>query len=147
MAEGELVPDAHHVVRYCKNTQVTNGVASGAAFQLEGTHQELSVNWLEHLHPAPDRVAQLRAARAAMEQTLRLKDNGWFAVLAGGCITSLTELSGTALALLVRHHPEDGNDGHSAVHGLPEIGSSLATAVGLELASRVTEAAIQLRNM
>src|SRR6266404_8851131 len=125
MADGDLIPDEHHVARYCKNSQVPNGVVSGAAFQLEGTHAEVSVNWLEHLHPAPDRTAQLQAARNAMQTTLNLKPNGWFAVLSAERITSLGEIAGAALTLLVRHHPEPGNDGHCAIHGLPEIGSHL----------------------
>jgi hypothetical protein len=147
MADGDPVPDDHHVVRYCKNTQVDGNRALGPAFQLEATHTELSVNWLERLSVAATRNEQLRIARDAMATTMTLKRNGWLAVLQTRQFTSLTECSGTALTLVILHHPVEGNDGHSGVHGLPEIASALATEVGLALAQRVTEPVVQIKQL
>jgi hypothetical protein len=147
MADGDPVPDEDHVVRYCKNTQVDGGRALGAAFQLEATHTELSVNWLERLSAEAPRKEQLQIAREAMAKTMRLKQNGWLAVLQTLQFTSLAECSGTALALVVRHHPVEGNDGHSGVHGMPEVASALATEVGLALAQRVAEPLVQIKQL
>jgi hypothetical protein len=148
MAEGDLVPNDQHVTRYCPNSQQEAGKALGAAFLLKTNEAELSVNWLEILHGPADRIAQLRAARDAMSANLTLKKNGWFAVLPVERISSLTEVAGTALALLVRHHPVQGNDGHSGIHGLPDVvNSALATATGTKLAQLVTEPLVQNRDL
>jgi hypothetical protein len=148
MADGDILPDDHHVARYCKQTQTSNGVALGAAFQLEGTHLELSVNWLESLHAEPDRRAQLRAAHAAMSNCLNLKNSGWLAILSVHHIHAPISVgAGTLMKLVVRHHPEPENSAHAGIHGLPAVGDALAAAVALALANRVTEPAVQIKTL
>lgn len=148
MAAGDLLPAGEHVARYCKNTQVESGQASGAAFVLEGTHLELSATWIEHISAAGTRGEQLRAVVQALNASgFTTKKTGWLAVLRTDRISTLTELAGTALQLSVRHAPELGNPGHSGVYGLPPPNTPLAAAVGLELSRRVAEPATQVRSL
>jgi hypothetical protein len=148
MAEGDEVADDQHVVRYCKPSQVADGEVMGAAFQLDAGHDYHSVTWLERVSDAAERLGQLRAAVGAMRgSNLSVKPNGWLAVHRVSQITRVTEVAGTLLELVVRHHPDDANEGHSGIHGLPAGQSAAGTAVGLELARQTTEQPVQVRTL
>lgn len=146
MADGDPLPSEHHTVRYCKPSQATNGAVLGAAFVLEPGHAELSVTCIQLVTDSLDRMNQFRAVRSALDASrLNVKPNGWLAAIQVGQFTSLTELLGTALALVVRHYPVDGNPGHSGVHGMPATGAPLATALGVVLAGRVDGPPVRVR--
>ena len=147
MADGDPLPPNDHGVHYCKPSQVDKGQVLAPAFMLEGTHEELSLTWLECLGNAP-RLDQLRAAREAMLSSLfRPKPNGWFATIQVQAITSLTSVAGQALDLRVTHCPVVGNDCHGGVYGLPSRDSELARAVGIELARRIDGSPVLVRNV
>ena len=140
MAAGDPVQPNQHVARYCKASQVDKGRATGTAFLLEGTHTELSVSWLECLHPHGNRAAQLRAVLAALRGSkFKPKANAFLAVLQVEQFIRPMEIGAALVRLAVRHDPVAGNDGHCGVYDMPSIDSPLAAAVGLELASRITE--------
>jgi len=75
---GTKVPDTDHVVRHTKRSNILpTGRVSAVAFMLrpsmpDGKPEEyLSVNWLEHLHPA-DTDTQMRMVRDEFAANLRL---------------------------------------------------------------------------
>lgn len=146
MADGDPLPSEHQTARYCKPSQAPNGVVIGAAFVLEPGHTELSLTCIPMVTDSPDPMNQLRAVKSALDASrLNAKPNGWLTTIQVGQFTSLTELLGTALALAVRHHPVDGNPGHSGVHGMPATGTPLATALGVLLAGKVNGPAVRVR--
>lgn len=145
MAEGDPLPPRDTAARYCKPSQVDDGEIIGPAFQLEGTHQELSMTWLEHLR-GPPQLEQLREAKRAMSAGFTLKPKGWLAVIRVESITSLTRVNDAELNLRVLHTPDD-NPAHCAVYGMPPGGSDLANAVSLDLAGRVEGPAVRVDHL
>jgi hypothetical protein len=118
MADGDTVPNEHHLARYCPPSMCRDGPPSGAAFELKikkGVPEEyLSVNWLEILMQATP-----EAALALIRQNgYEYKADGRFAVGQAEEILAyvLAETKGVGL-LSALHHPYVGNESHAGIHG------------------------------
>ena len=144
MAEGDPLPPDNWAARYCKPSQVVDGEVLGPAFQLEGTHEEVSMIWLERTGHA-NLIEQLATGRDALKASgFMPKSAGWFARIRVGAITGVTSVGNDDLALQVLHAPEPGNDCHCAIYGLPAKETDLSKAAGLALAGLVNLPPVQV---
>jgi hypothetical protein len=137
MAQGDEVAGTERLVHNCKRAQVgTDNMPLGAAFQLEGTHTELSTTSIDRVSTSADPLQQLRDVRTAMVKgNFNPPKTSFFATIVAERVTSL-RVAGAA-PLRVLHDPDD-NVGHCMIYGMPAIGSQLAVAVGQRLAERVS---------
>ena len=121
--KGDLVPDLDHIAHYCGGANVyEDGTIDGVAFRLrrqtDGPEQYLSVNWLEHLHPA-DRERQLANLR------LIFSSKGWtlsassrFAVHQVRALIDYVQSNSPDHRLLsVRHEPLANDASHCGIYG------------------------------
>lgn len=146
--QGDLIRSDQNIGRHCTSSRVRDGVVQGSAFLLRPDERDLSVNWLEATDQSPVRVNQFRAMRLALTASGRPpRPNDWFVALQVEDVTAITELRGTAVALTVVHTPNETNQGHSGIFGLPVHGSELADLAGIALARLITEQPIQNKNL
>jgi hypothetical protein len=149
MAKGDSVPDSDYLVRHLKNSQLDSGVPTGAAFERELGHEELSFTSRDMASQgATELKAQLRAVRAAIEATPRkVKPNTWFASVPAGSVRAITEIAATAMKLRAIHDPDGGNAHHCSVLGMPEPQTPLSTAVGHAIAKLVVPPVVQSKSL
>lgn len=128
----ELDPD-HHVSRYCKPSQVENGMPGVSAFEMPPGDPHLSVNWLEFYQSnhKDECIPEIRQEYLNNNYTLRA--NGRFAVLNVGESIDKNRLSDVP-DIQILYWPENGYQSHSGIFGYtPED-----FQVALDLVSLVT---------
>lgn len=114
--KGDPLPDADHIVRYCKSTTVPNGQIQATAFMLRLGDEALSVNWLECLHceSRQDEISEIRNLYRAKFD--RVGAGARIAVLnVGGVCEEIRENSEDARELRIAHDPDDGVTGSSGI--------------------------------
>ena len=75
---GEVIPDCHHVFRYCKPGTVINGSPTARSFEWRETDRcYLSVNWVESLGQ-PDTDSALGLIRVEFGRGHSIKKKGRF---------------------------------------------------------------------
>ena len=105
-----IIPDEHHVTRYCKPRQIENGWPTPDAFLLRPIDQgTLSVNWLEFftagrvLVARGDREAAIAKVRGVIQ--MDLSHDGLFAVLNIEWLKQAIEAGG-GQSPYVKHDPQ-----------------------------------------
>lgn len=123
--KGDVVPDAHHIVRLCGGSHIReDGTIAATAFKPRPGEPYISVNWLEFL-ALPDRAAEIievgrvLAAKRTVGATARL------AVLNVGLSREAVRAkSHNNVVLSVLHEPEaepgrPQDASHSGLYGVP----------------------------
>lgn len=121
--QGELIPDADHVARYCKPQSIapSTGKPTGESFKLRnGQNPEIyaSVNWLELLARSSrgKEIEELR--RIFAQKPFKLSTKGLFAVLnVGNTKKYVLKESPDSRRLRFIHEPEFDDPSHSGMHG------------------------------
>ncbi|QMU55838.1 MAG: hypothetical protein GKS04_01360 [Candidatus Mycalebacterium zealandia] len=87
------IPDANHVLRYCRPSKVDNGVPQESAFEFRPRENYLSVNWMEHNPKITSPDKQIEAIRQFIikKNSLTLSGNGRFARANVGKVKNLIE--------------------------------------------------------
>jgi hypothetical protein len=110
------IPDAHHISRFCKASQVEDGKVQAVAFMLRPGEPYLSVNWLEYLGCTnrDDEIAEMRRVYSKFTgQTAKI------AILnVGNVRENVLKKSPDARNLSVRHSPLEDDGSHSAIYNL-----------------------------
>ncbi len=109
------IPDSDHVVRYCKPSQVDDGVPSPAAFLPRRTEGYLSVNWLEFFGALSRLDAVERVREAFRGKDYEIKHTGRMAVLNVGEAKTAARDAGRPVR--VEHVPEPDDASHAGVMG------------------------------
>ena len=118
MAQGDQIPDANHVVRYCPPSFLNEErtAPTGLAFRIKTGQSYLSVSWLEHTN-GTDMTSQVVAVRKAL--ALEFARDAKLAVLNVGAMRDyVTQNSSDARCLRVAHEPEENNPHHAGIHNL-----------------------------
>ena len=148
--KGYVIPDRHHVVRYCKPRFVTDGIPDRDAFQLTEEDQgTLSVNWVEYFDYAmlvnTREGREVGVAKVRDKIQLGLGFSGAFAFLNVGVVKEAVEAGG-GMSPTVKHDPKGpmpasgsrparGPDpSHALVYGFPDDDYGIA----VELRALVT---------
>jgi len=116
--KGDLIPEQHHISRYCSATKCTeNGEITGAAFLLRPTDRLLSVNWLQSFHLA-SRQEEINEVRRILNLKLRLGVKAKIAVLNVGEVLNYVHIqSPDSRNLIVLHDPEENDPSHTGIYG------------------------------
>ena len=147
MAEGDPIPDGHHVLRHVPGSKIAqDGRIDGSAFVRRAGEAGLSVEWRESTGEVAvaDQVAQiLRVIRRDMRPSHRLAE------LPVGPTKTTVRDGAAALGLALRvafvHEPLEPDvrwpvdPHHSEIFGTPEHDDVLAKAIGDLLAGCVSE--------
>lgn len=127
--KGDKIPDPHHIARYCKSTQTSDGQIQATAFMLRSGEESLSVNCLELLNCScrENEVAQLRRIYASK---LSVGARAKIAVLNVGEVRNhvLAE-SPDRRNLEVLHAPQSGDPSHSGIYNLREDDELIAELI------------------
>jgi hypothetical protein len=138
VAQGDAIPDGHHVLRHVPGSKIEqDGRVNGAAFVRRENEDGLSVEWREAAGDGP--VAdQLQAIRATFRRQVARSHR--FAELPVGVTRERVHEGAAALGMVVglrfEHEPLEAADGkpedpfHSEIFGTPEDGHLRATAIG-----------------
>ena len=130
-----LLPDEHHVSRYCRPTAVgRDGLPTAAAFEMKPGEEYLSVNWLEYFE-TPDLGAAVERVREAFRRKrYRVRSNGRFAVVnVGAALTAVADAVGRRGR--VDHIPLEDDESHAGLFGY--AADDLAVAVELRALIRL----------
>ena len=113
--KGDLLPDEHHVARYCKPKTIDeNGRPNPEAFQRRPGEEYPSVSWLEFFSE-PSQSARMQHVRKAFEKKgYRTAASGQFAVLSVADMNGIDECD-----LSVEHRPCPDDPSHSGIFGYP----------------------------
>lgn len=115
------VPDSDHVARYCSPLHIDHGDLQASAFLLRRNKNEkdLSVNWLEKIHPS-DRAEQIRLLQQTFaEKMVRISAGAEFAVLnVGGLRKNVAEGCPECPLLEVLHLPKQDDPSRSGIFGI-----------------------------
>lgn len=115
------VPDTDHVGRYCRPIDIDSGELLASAFLLRRARNEkdLSVNWLEKIHPS-ERAEQIRLLQQTFaEKYDRVAAGAEFAVLnVGGLRKNVAEGCPHCPPLEVLHVPKPNDPSHSRIFGI-----------------------------
>ncbi len=122
--QGDLVPDPHHITRYCGGSHVhEDGTIDGTAFRLKEKSGKpesyLSTNWLEYLskESRPDEINEIRKVLASKMRTIG--STAKIAVLnVGRVLENVSDKSLDKHKLQVVHEPDHPADpSHSGIYG------------------------------
>lgn len=116
-----VVPDSNHVARYCPPARIDHGELLASAFLLrrEKNEKNLSVNWLEALHPS-DKAKQIRLLQEVFGRKLnRIAAGAEFATLNVGELCShVAEGCPECPRLEVLQVPEPDDPSHAGIFGI-----------------------------
>lgn len=113
---GDILPDADHVSRYCKKKAVDGNHVLPTAFDPRDGETYLSFNWLEYLR-APDVDTAIELVRVAFRRKeFCVAPKGKFIVLnVGGIRAEVRVLTGTTPR--IEHLPEIYDESHTGIWG------------------------------
>lgn len=115
------VPNSDHVARYCPPARIDHGELQASAFRLrrDKNEKDLSVNWLEALHPS-DRAKQIGLLQQTFAGKMaRISAGAEFALLnVGGLLKNVADGCPQCPALKVLHLPEPKDPSHSGIFGI-----------------------------
>ena len=130
-----VLPDAHHVTRYCRGRDLRpDGRPLRDAFLLRPGEPYLSTNWLEYFHDS-DRQSQIAGVRQALaDKNFRVSRTGAFAVLNVGAAVSACK-AGLNRQIEIIALGEAHDPSHTGIFGYteydPDIATRLATSVNI----------------
>ena len=124
--KGEILPDHHHVSRYCKSTYAPGGQIQATAFMLRKGEETLSVNWLEFLN-CPNRENEITQLQNIYSKKLKIGTHAKIVVLNVGEVRNkVLEESLDQRQLEVLHDPLTDDPSHSGIHNLKEADELIA---------------------
>ena len=114
---GELVPDADHVARYCKPSTIDDaGLPMATAFKPRKDEQYLSVNWLEYFGTRVTSIAVQHVRDVFRDKSYQLRSAGRIAVInVGECREVVHEAVGKRLR--IDRQPLEDDQSHAGIHG------------------------------
>ena len=137
--KNDPIPHQDHVSRWCKPSQVDQGVVGITAFMLgeKDDDDALSVNWLEFLK-RPDRTSEISEIQHILSLKMKkVSRNSRLAVLnVERILTSVDEYLKGKLQVTVLHNP-DKDEGrwedpsHSSIYGLTRNDDAQIVATAL----------------
>ena len=113
---GKPLSDDDHVSRYCKPTNVEDGLPSVSAFMLRPGEDHLSVNWLEYFGVLDRLTAVQRIREAFQSKDYRLGTSGQLAVLNVAAISAIAHEIAHG-SLRVEHLPLEDDPSHAGILG------------------------------
>jgi hypothetical protein len=129
--KGDMIPDPHHISRYCGGSTVQeDGRVGPSAFILRTQDEYLSVNWLENLDPEK-RDKQLQELRSIFKNTLNVRATAKIAVLnVGRMRTHVRDLTEDKRDLQVKHEPIiNDDDSHCGIYNLRDNNELIAELI------------------
>ena len=130
----DALPNADHVARYCKPSEVDHGTDKPkvGAFQrkVDASSKKkedyLSVNWLEYFD-TPDRRSAVECVRRAFRtKNYSVRGNGRFVTFNVAAAKSAA-LAVSGSELFFTHLPCDDDPSHSGIFGYPDDDLEIAT--------------------
>ena len=137
--KNDPIPPQDHISRWCKPSQIDNGIVGSSAFML-GTNDiddALSVNWLEFFGYA-DRDREIAEIQHILSlKMIEIKKTSRIAVLnVGQSLDAIEKLLSGKLNVTVLHNPdrEEGrweDPSHASIYGLTRDDDSQTAATAL----------------
>ena len=112
----QALPDEHHVARYCKPSDLVDGIPLPKAFELKKDEEYLSVNWLEYFGESDLNAAVERVRKAFRNNHYQVRQNAGFAVLDVGAAKSALR-EHTKSEPTVKHLPSRNDPSHAGIFG------------------------------
>lgn len=133
MTPNTSLPDDDHVSRYCRPSNIEDGIPTTAAFLPRSGEEYLSVNWLEYFGEVTLDAAVEGIRAVFSEKGYRVSRNGRFAALNVGEVKTAVE-EATGRAVSVDYLPLVDDPSHSGIRGY----TSDDLAIAVELANLLT---------